>query len=162
MVMTPTKAHSQFMPALTAVSKSLADYGHGPIELVFTDNPCLDKNELESSIPSLLKDITPVPPSSLETLSIPQGIEILLLSSAYQVNTRLSSIMEHIKHNDEFFVALDMEWSVNREIGIQGRVALISITYGKEIFLLPVGYTLNSIYIILSDQTWLAWFISAQ
>ena len=137
MVLTPTKAHNQYMPALQAISKSLVDYGHGPIELAFTNSPRLDKNELESCIPSLLKDITPVLPSSLESFHIPLGVEVLLLSSAYQVNTHLNSIMEHIGNN-EFVVALDMEWSVNREMGIQGCVALISMTYGKEIFLIPV------------------------
>ncbi len=93
--MTPTKAHDQFMPALQEISKSLTMYGHGPIEIVFTDNP------------------------------------------RFQVNTRLNSIMSTISQS-EFYVALDMEWSVNRELGIQGRVAVISMTYGREIFLIPV------------------------
>jgi len=138
MVLTPTKAHDQFMPALQQISKSLTMYGHSPIELVFTDNPRGDKRELETNIPSLLTDVVAVPDSSaLQNLKLPETVQTLVLSSAFQINTRLNSIMSAISQS-EFYVALDMEWSVNREMGIQGRVAVISMTYGQEIFLIPV------------------------
>ena len=139
MVMTPTKAHSQYMPAIREVSKSLATYGHKPIQLVFTDAPRIDKQELEINVPSLLKDIVPVPNHSvLDPLTIPVSATVVILSSSFQVNTRLNSIMSQIRHDEDFVIAVDMEWSVNRDTGIHGRVALISLTYGKEIFIIPV------------------------
>ena len=151
MVMTPTKAHSQYMPAIREVSKSLATYGHEPIQLVFTDAPRIDKQELEINVPSLLKDIVPVPNHSvLDPLTIPVSATVVILSSAFQVNTRLNSIMSQIRHNEDFVVAVDMEWSVNRDTGIHGRVALISLTYGNEIFIIPVRiYPNNSFKLIL-------------
>jgi len=137
--MTPTKAHSQYMPAIKEVSTSLATYGHKPIQLVFTDAPRIDKQELEVNVPSLLKDIVPVPNHSvLNPLTIPVSTAVIILSSTFQVNTRLNSIMSRVRHDEDFNVAIDMEWSVNRDTGIHGRIALISLTYGKEIFLIPV------------------------
>jgi hypothetical protein len=107
---------------------------------VFTDSPRIDKGELEAKIPSLAKDVTPVPNlSTLAELLIPSDTPVLILSSTYQVNTRLTSIMQSIKDGDEFYAAVDMEWCVNRADGITGRVALISLTYGHEIFLIPVS-----------------------
>jgi len=138
-IMTPTKAHSQYMPALQEIPKSLNRYGHEPIQLAFTDNPRADKQELEVNIPSLLKDIVPVPNHTLlNQLTLPENNTVVVLSSTFQVNTRLNNIMNDIRHGDDFFVAMDMEWSVNRETGIHGRVALVSLSYGKEIFVIPV------------------------
>jgi hypothetical protein len=140
LVLTPTKAHNQFMPALQSISSSLSTYGQSPIEFVFTDSPRHDKFELERNIPSLLEDVVPTPnPSTLETLSLPTGTSVLMLSSTYQVNTRLNSILSDIRNNEIFYVGLDVEWPVNRETGVHGHVALISLTYGEEIFLIPVS-----------------------
>ena len=140
LVLTPTKAHNQFMPALQAISSSLSTYGQSPIEFIFTDSPRHDKFELERNIPSLLKDVVPTPnPSTMAALSLPTGTSVLMLSSTYQVNTRLNSILSDIRDNEIFYVGLDMEWPVNRETGVHGHVALISLTYGEEIFLIPVS-----------------------
>src|SRR5271155_2567327 len=140
MVLTSTKSHGQFMPALKAVDNSLQIYGHSPIEAIFTDNPRADKPELESAIPSLRKDIVPVPdPSSLEELTLPTNSVVLSLSSSFQVNTRLDSIMEHLKESGEIFVGFDAEWAVSRSTGIHAiRIALLSLTHKKDIYLIPV------------------------
>jgi hypothetical protein len=34
---------------------------------------------------------------------------------------------------------MDMEWPVHRDTGIYGKVALISIAYGRTVFLIPVS-----------------------
>ncbi|PBK81020.1 hypothetical protein ARMGADRAFT_1039609 [Armillaria gallica] len=47
MTLTPTKAHDQFMPTLAEILTSLKKYGHGDMELVFTDNVHAHKPELE-------------------------------------------------------------------------------------------------------------------
>ena len=139
MVMTPTKAHNQYMHAIREVSNSLTTYRHDPIQLVFTDAPRIDKQELEINLPSLLKGIIPVPNHSvLDPLIIPPSTTVIVLSSTFQVNTRLNSIMSKVRHDEDFIVAVDMEWSVNRDTGIHGHIALISLTYGKEIFIIPV------------------------
>ena len=137
--MTPTKAHGQYMPALREIPKSLKQYGHEPIQLVFTDNPRADKQELEVNILSLLKDIVPVPNHTLlNQLTLPENNTIVMLSSTFQVNTRLNSIMNDIRDGNDFFMAMDIEWSVNCETEIHGRVALVSLSYRKEIFVIPV------------------------
>ncbi|OBZ79508.1 hypothetical protein A0H81_01196 [Grifola frondosa] len=124
MIMTPTKAHDQFMPALRAVSDSLKTYGHGPIELVYTDNVPGDKPELEHLLPSLLNDVISVPDSSsLEHLTLPLDCNIVMLSSAFQVNTRLGSIIASLRIKEDLYAAVDMEWSVDLE---------------SEIYLLPL------------------------
>ncbi|OBZ66476.1 hypothetical protein A0H81_13622 [Grifola frondosa] len=140
MVMTPTKAHDQFMPALATISDSLKSYGHDPIELIFTDNVRGDKAELEHNIPSLLADVVSVPDSSsLEHLTLPLDCTIIMLSSTFQVNTRIGSILADLRINEEFYAAVDMEWSVDRDSGVQGKVALLSIMFDREIFLLPLS-----------------------
>jgi hypothetical protein len=141
MVLAPSKAHNQYIPAIAAVSNSLETYGHSPMDIVFTDNVRGDKAELDAAIPALRRDVVPVPDmSSLKALTLPSDWTIMVLSSTYQVNTRLNSIMDDLPNGDDFFVAMGMEWSVDRINGIQGRVALISFTFGSEIFLLLVQF----------------------
>jgi hypothetical protein len=139
MTFTPTKSHNQFMPALAAIADSLNMYGHKPVGTVITDCPRGDKAELEAVLPSLRKDVIPVPdPRSIAKLSLPDNPLIHALLSRYQITTRLESIMESVSGEEDFYIAVDMEWPVNVEAGIQGRVSLISITFGEEIFLIPV------------------------
>ncbi|KAG6894804.1 hypothetical protein C0992_004572, partial [Termitomyces sp. T32_za158] len=139
MVLTPSKAHAQFMPALQAISKSLETYGHKPIGAVMTDMPRIDKPELERTLPSLLTDVVPVPDiAALPKISIPIEWNVTQLSSRFQVNTRLNTIMDGLAKDEHFFVAMDMEWSVDIESGIQGQVALISMAFEHEIFLIPL------------------------
>lgn len=140
MTLTATKAHHQFMPALVAVSKSLATYGHQPIQIIYTDNVRGDKAELERNLPQLKADLVPVPDiSALETLSIPRDFNINILSSTFQVNTRLGSIMNGPDGGDDIYAAVDMEWPVDRENGIRGKIAVISLAIKGDIFILPVS-----------------------
>jgi hypothetical protein len=139
MILTPSKSHSQYMPALAAISQSLKMYGHPPVELVFTDNVRGDKAELEKVLPSLCKDVVPVPDHSLfEKLGVPGDWSVTILSSPFQINARLSSMMEDIPDGGELLVGMDMEWPVDLNSSIQGRVAVISIAFEKEIYLLQV------------------------
>ncbi len=144
MTLTPTKAHDQFMPLLARIPHSLRKYGHNDIQLVFTDNVRGDKPELERVLPSLLCNVTPIPSSSLQPLAIPPAWDINILSSTYQINHRINSIMEDLNADESdtaahVQVAMDMEWSVDREHGIHGRVALISMTYKQSVLLIPVS-----------------------
>lgn len=146
MTLTATKAHHQFMPALAAVSKSLATYGHQPIQIIYTDNVHSDKAELERTLPQLKADVVPVPDiSALETLSIPRDFNINILSSAYQVNMRLSSIMDGPDDGADIYAAVDMEWPVDRANGIQGKIAIVSLAIEGDIFLMPVSASFRSI-----------------
>lgn len=140
MTLTLSKAHHQFMPAIAAIWKSLDTYGHHPVQVAFTDNVWSDKAELENVLPALRHNVIPVPDvSSLKHLILPMK-DVILLSSAFQVNTWLNSIMDSIPAGGELYVAMDMEWSVDQSNGIQGRVALISIALNSDIFLLPVCF----------------------
>src|SRR5882762_3133122 len=60
MTLTINKAHNQIMPALAAIPASLQMYGHGEVELVYTDNVRGDKAELERAFPSLSQGVTPI------------------------------------------------------------------------------------------------------
>jgi hypothetical protein len=95
MTLTPTKAHDQFMPALSIIPHSLRKYGHHDVELVFTDNVHGDKAELEQVFPSLLSDVFPVQ-SSLPTLSISPEWEVQHLRNAYQVNSRINCLLDDL------------------------------------------------------------------
>jgi hypothetical protein len=142
MTLTATKAHDQFMPALSAIPHSLRKYGHHDIELVFTDNVRGDKTELEHIFPSLLHDILPVPKSSLPMVSLPEDWSVDILRSAFQVNSRLDCLMDdlgEIAATDSIPVAMDMEWSVSLSTGIQSRVGLVQIVYKKCVYLIPVS-----------------------
>ncbi|KAG6877083.1 hypothetical protein C0992_010900, partial [Termitomyces sp. T32_za158] len=139
MILTPSKAHAQFMPALQAISKSLETYGHKPIGAVMTDMPRLDKPELEKTLPSLLTNVVPVPDiATLPKLSVPIEWNVTQLGSRFQINTRLNTLMDGLADKERFFVAMDMEWSVDIQNGIQGPVALITIAFKYEIFLIPL------------------------
>ncbi|KAF8633831.1 hypothetical protein AX17_004351 [Amanita inopinata Kibby_2008] len=150
MTLTPTKAHNQFMPALAAVSASLKTYGHDPVEGVMTDNPRGDKAALEAVLPSLRKDIVPVPdPKAGATLSLPNDMTINMLLTEFQVKTRLESIMSTASGHKDVHAAVDMEWPVNTTTGIQGHIAVISVTFGDEIFLIPLGSYIHQGYLHL-------------
>jgi hypothetical protein len=142
MTLTPTKAHSQFMPALATIPHSLRDYGHGDVELVFTDNVRADKNELERVFPSLLQNVEPVPISTtMECLQVPAEWRTTILESSYQISTRLNILLQSLETlpADQFIdIAMDMEWSVNRAEGIQGRIALVAIAFLPCIYLIRV------------------------
>lgn len=72
MILTPSKAHAQFMPALQAISKSLKTYGHKPIGAIMTDMPRINKPKLEKTLPSLLTNVVPVSDiATLPKISIP-------------------------------------------------------------------------------------------
>ncbi|KAG1747482.1 hypothetical protein EDB19DRAFT_1582828, partial [Suillus lakei] len=147
MTLTPTKGHKDCMPALAEIPATLVKYGHSPVKVVFTDNVRGDKEALEGAFPSLLDGVNPVPSSSLEDLEIPSDWDVCRLGSVFQVNGWMNSIMEDLSNGDldssssssrsELHVAMDMEWPVDRDTGIYGKVALISIAYGRTVFLIP-------------------------
>ncbi|TFY77343.1 hypothetical protein EWM64_g6670 [Hericium alpestre] len=142
MTLTPTKGHDQFMPALGQMPDSLVTYGHGDIELVFTDSTRADKAELERIFPALRHNVHPVPNHSLlPMLEIPPDWSTWILSSEYQIRNQITCIMDDLAKLDdaeELKVGFDMEWSVDRINGIQGRIAILQISYGKDIFILQL------------------------
>jgi len=141
MTLTLTKAHNQFMPSLSEIPHSLCKYGHDQVGLVYTDNVCGDKAELERVFSSLRHNVVPVPPSSLPPVSLPSNWESHILGTSFQVNSRLNILMEDLAlkaPTDHIHIAIDMEWSVDHANGIQGRVALVQLAYGTCIYLIPV------------------------
>ncbi|KAG1786521.1 uncharacterized protein HD556DRAFT_1506943 [Suillus plorans] len=125
MTLTPTKGHDDCMPALAEIPVTLAKYGHAPVKVLFTDNVCGDKSALEKVFPSLLYDVNPVPSSGLEDLVVPDGWHL------------------RVDAEKELHVAFDLEWPVDREMGIYGRVSLISLAYDKAIYLIPISQYLQ-------------------
>ena len=147
MTLTPTKAHDDCMPALAEIPLTLAKYGHMPVQVVFTDNIRGDKKALEQVFPSLLSDVVPMPSSSLENLEIPSEWNIYSLATTFQINTRINVIMNDLcgpmdDGTRELHIPFDLEWPVDQDTGVHGRVALISIVYEKAIYLIRVCATL--------------------
>lgn len=143
MTLTPTKAHNQFIPVLAEIPNSLRMYGHGDVEVIFTDNVRADKHELEHAFPSLRTGVIPVCSSSLPALTLPDiwRNSTQVLRSTFQVNLRLDPLLVEIHDQalgSEFTVALDMEWSVDRSQGIHGKVAVIQIAFDTTIFIIQV------------------------
>lgn len=142
MTLTPTKGHNDCMPALAEIPVTLAKYGHAPVKVVFTDNVRRDKSALEQAFPSLLYDVSPVPSSALDDLELPDGWHVCRLGSTFQINSRMNCLMDELRGVDdegELFVAMDLEWPVDRETGIYGKVSLISFAYEKAVYLIPVS-----------------------
>jgi hypothetical protein len=111
---TPTKAHSQYMPALGAIPQSLELYGLPPTLAIFTDLPRGDRAKLEEMFPSLWANVVPIPDqSSHETLTYPSEWQSTILSSPFQIETHLRSIMEDVTEGEELYVGMDMEWPVD-------------------------------------------------
>lgn len=138
MTLTPTKAHNQFMPGLTEITKSLHLYGHGEVEAIYTDNVRGDKHELEHAFPSLSKGVVPVPDiSALPRLAIPEKWSRYVLSSAFQIATRMNAILD--SSSAEIILAMDMEWSVDLSTGMHGKVAILQIAFHETIFILQVS-----------------------
>jgi hypothetical protein len=48
--------------------------------------------------------------------------------------------MDDLRDGEDIYVAMGMEWAVDCINGIQGRIALVSIAYESNIFLLPVCF----------------------
>ena len=131
MILTPIKAHNQYVPTLAAIPHSLHKFSHGGTELVYTDNVHGDKTELECAFLALFKGVSPVPSSSLEPLELPPDWEVHTLTSKFQVNNRLDEIMEDLSDvpHDKFLPSVvDFEWPVDITTGIQGCVALMSLS----------------------------------
>ncbi|KAF9485225.1 ribonuclease H-like protein [Pholiota conissans] len=80
-------------------------------------------------------DIDPEPDP---TLVLPSDSAIHVLSSVQQVNARLKYIMNKIPGDKEFYVAIDTEWAVDPHTRIAGPTALLSMTFGREIILIPL------------------------
>lgn len=137
MTLTPTKAHNQFIPALAKIPESLRLYGHGDVEVIFTDNVRADRHELEHAFPSLSENVVPVPESStLPALTIPDKWSIHLLSSSFQISQRMNAILD--SSSSDVILGMDMEWSVDRSTGMQGKVAVIQIAFDKSVYILQV------------------------
>ncbi|KAI0704374.1 hypothetical protein BC835DRAFT_1317043 [Cytidiella melzeri] len=138
-VLTPTKAHDQFMPVLAAIPHSLRAYGHDDVQLVFTDNPRADKPELERAIPSLTYNVHPIlPPNSLVSLEVPTDWAVYDLNTDFRIRNSLNSILEDLQKLPAetcLDVAVDMEWPVDLAQGIHGKVAILSIAYEQSILL---------------------------
>lgn len=141
MVLTPTKAHDQITPILSAIPRTLQHYGHGPTKAIYTDQPRTDKNVLERTFPSLVNGVIPVTPlPSFESLKFPSHWKVVDLSNATLVNDRMNIIMNHRFTSDHVVVAVDMEWPVDLRAkpATFGPVALIQLAYQEQVYFIQV------------------------
>ncbi|KAI9461358.1 hypothetical protein HD554DRAFT_2041439 [Boletus coccyginus] len=113
------KGHDHFILNLCQIGQSLKMFGHNDVQAVFMDNVCDDKDEVQQTFPSLLKDIEPIP------------------SHTHQINLYFNIIMNHQSpENLNVMVAFDMEWPMDLDTGVHDLIALIQIAYQSTIYLI--------------------------
>jgi hypothetical protein len=98
------------------------------------------KAELERIFSCLHNNVEPIPvASSLPHLTIPSDLQPTILETPFTITSCLNYLMEALQglpKNQCLDVAMDMEWSVDKTEGYQGRVALVSIAFSKTIYLI--------------------------
>lgn len=146
---TPTKAHEAFRSALEGFRDSLAQFGHSPLKLMYTDNVA-DAPFLQSIFPSLSEDVHPVDPySHLPLLAFPhEEVDIVIASTAKDCDDVIRALMfdgkegDHLPADFRLVVALDFEWNVDmsgpRGSASAGKTAVMQIAYEKQVYILQV------------------------
>ncbi len=142
----PTKAHSQFVIALTRMWESCEKYGLPRPRIVFTDNMS-DKDFLEASLPSLRDGIRPVTKfDHLPKLDIPMSVQIHVKKSLSQIEDVVLSLVASLSEDEgeKMYIALDTEWNVDlearrRNIPDRRSTAIVQIATRNNVWILQVS-----------------------
>lgn len=120
----PTKAHTQFADALTAISNTLKLRGHQQPQLMYTDNIAGDAPFLRNIFPSLKHNLAPSKSSSgMPWFDLPKDIETLVVKSTEQLNNQLARLTTCVPHDGSLAVGFDAEWNVRFEHAGGGAIA---------------------------------------
>lgn len=138
-----TKAHSQYEHGLIQMNKSLTLYGNGETILVYMDNMS-DKAFLESSFPSLRKDVVPIEKyGNLDLFSLPSTVQVTVLSEKSTINAALSTILDDVpidESDKDLVIGFDAEWNVWMDGAkfTRGDIAVVQIAYEARVYILQV------------------------
>lgn len=125
--------------------ESLEMYGHPQPELFYTDNMA-DKSFLESSFPSLQRDVVPIEKyGNLEPFVLPSDIQICVHREEQAVNAALATIIDKVPISEDppdLIVGYDSEW--NLAITGDGRhergeIAIIQIAFERRVYIIQVS-----------------------
>ncbi|KAG2216224.1 hypothetical protein INT45_006930 [Circinella minor] len=138
----PTKLLKHLQFAFEAMNEAYTMYGHKHPEIFFTDNVVSDQSFLMDVLPSLAQDVVPLKANisnsnnQYPVLSIPQDVDITILSTYVEIQQEFEKVLEN--------KCFDCEWPYNNHTYSQGRLALIQIAMSTNIFLLQL-YSLGAI-----------------
>ncbi|KAF9522304.1 hypothetical protein CPB83DRAFT_116942 [Crepidotus variabilis] len=140
-----TKAQTQFELALTRMRDSLDLYGHKQPELFYTDNMA-DKSFLESSFPSLRRDIKPVEKyGHLKPFVLPPDVQILVRNEVSSINAALSTIIAKVpveEDEPDLAIGYDSEWNTiisDNGKHERGEIAVVQIAFEKRVYILQIS-----------------------
>jgi hypothetical protein len=145
-----TKAHSQFEQHLVQCRQSLDTYGHPQPQIIYTDNMS-DQAMLQTSFPSLTKDVLPVEKyAHLPQLQLPSTVQIVVRDTGPGIDQVIHTILDDIGSEESATVGFDTEWNVHISRAGQRRevTALVQIAWKNFVYLLRVSY---SITIVLAE-----------
>ncbi|KAG6835693.1 hypothetical protein H0H93_015646 [Arthromyces matolae] len=142
----PSKAHSDYEPAMHDMNSSLELYGHDPPMVFYTDT-MIDKEFLERCFPSLRDDVVPVEKyAHLPPVEIPSSVDVSILQTVDEINEAMRSILQLLPDADgdqAIVIALDSEWNVEVSdhgyVAGRGQTAIIQIAISNQIYVLQVG-----------------------
>lgn len=122
----PTKAQSQYNPALKVMQVSLDRYGHNQPVLFYTDNLASDAPFLRRAFPSLNFNVKPLTKwGELEPLVLQSETTPTIIDSALVLIATLRLIVAEIDEQDltsKGIVGLDTEHNVTQVLGPNGGV----------------------------------------
>ncbi|KAG6849716.1 hypothetical protein H0H93_006013 [Arthromyces matolae] len=139
-VLTLTKAHDERIGPLTEIAQSAKRYGHSPPPVVFSDDPVKDKKLIYSAFPSLAENLTPrAAASGLKALTLPEDVQVTILSNADLCEKSLSCLMLPLDLDDDasLCISFDAEWNMSRRLGVS-IIQIASHSDPKNIYIIPV------------------------
>ncbi|KAL8277487.1 hypothetical protein RQP46_010117 [Phenoliferia psychrophenolica] len=148
----PTKAQSQYAPALGAMRVSLNRYGHDQPVLFYTDNLQGDAPFLRRAFPSLKFDVHPlVKWGELDPLVLPDATSPTIINTAALLSSTLLKIVSEIDEQDpasQEVVGLDTEHNVTQVLGPNGGVissqadshlAILQLAWRDRVFIVQLA-----------------------
>lgn len=104
-----------------------------------------DKSFLESSFPSLRKDVVPVEKyGHLDPFVLPFDVQICVRNGDSAINSALSTIINNVpleETDPDVVIGFDCEWNLtvsNNGRHERGEIAIIQIAYEKRVYILQV------------------------
>ena len=134
-------------------------------ELFYTDKVIADQGFLGEAIPSLLKDVCPIAPSSrsstkeqndiygsLDPISLPSEMSVHIVSTLVEINSACQHLLDEEKRLGKLHVGFDCEWKEPRA------VSLIQISTDSSVFLFRVHKFSEEIFptllsVVLTSKT---------
>lgn len=133
-----SKAHAQYMPEFGRMSAAMEMHGLPPMEVCYTDNVQADRKRLEQEIPSLQRDVIPIPPLEHHpVLQLPANWKHYVIRSSFQLNGAVNGLLDKIGKSSAL-VGFSLRWPANLTTGQCGRVSLIQLAYDHVVYIIQV------------------------